>query len=59
MITQIKENKPEDKDKVLIEEVGESDEETSDNTLLTSTEEIKSWNNDRVKCLIRETHEVP
>jgi hypothetical protein len=58
MITQIKENKPEDKDKVLIEEVGES-EESLDNALLTSTEEIKSWSNDRVKCLIRETLKVP
>ena len=59
MITQIKENKPEDEDKVLIEEVGESDEETSDNTLLTSTEEIKSWSNNQVRCFIREAHEVP
>lgn len=63
MITQIKENKPEDKDKVLIGEIetlpdlidgGTPDQEES------SLEEVKvkSWKDSKVRCLIKETKDV-
>jgi hypothetical protein len=64
MITQIKENKPEDKDKVLIGEIENLpdliDGGTPDQEELSLEEvKVKSWKDSKVRCLIQETKDVP